>query len=608
MSGIERAIIDWDDSAAPRSRRFDDVYFSGAGGLDEARAVYLSGCGLPDAWRGQARFTLGELGFGTGLNILALLQLWQTTREPGARLQVFSLEAHPMAAAEAGRALASWPELEPLAAPLLAAWPRAPGFHRIDFPELNAVLDLAIMEAAPALEAWQGRADAWFLDGFSPAKNPDMWRDEVLALVAARSAPGARVASFTVAGAVRRGLQAQGFEVARRPGFGGKAQRLEAMAPPGEAAARPDKLSVCIIGAGIAGAALARAFKAEGVVPIVFDSQGPGAGASGNPAALVTPRLDAGGGPVAQLHAQAFARAVALYGRETPRALIVRGALQMEAAARDGPRFDKLAASALFEDGALTRLSPVEAGARLGEEAEVGALWLEDGLVIEPRCVLDAWLGSCELRSPRVERIEPADGGWRLIGAQGEVLARADVVCVAGGHASDALIPLALQPVRGQASFAPSAEPPTPAAWGGYVIPTREGLLFGATHDRGQAGEALRAEDHLRNLASLAQKRPALAATLQPEGLEGRARVRASTPDRSPLAGPVPDASGLYVLGGLGGRGFCLAPLLAEHIAAQALAIASPLPAPLAQVVRPDRFSPGSDAPAQAGSNQERIP
>jgi len=306
----EPADIDWSTPDAPRSRRFDDIYFSTEGGLDETRAVYLAGCGLPDAWRDRRRFVVGELGFGTGLNILALLELWRREQPRGARLHIFSVEAYPLSRDDAQQALGAWPQLADLAGPLLARWPTSEGFHRIDFPDLGATLDLAIMEAAEALRAWRGRADAWFLDGFAPSRNPEMWRDEVLDLVAKRSAPGARAATFTIAGAVRRGLEAAGFEIARRPGFGRKAERLEATLPGGP---QPDRASprVLIVGAGIAGAALARAFKARGVTPTLICDEG--VAASGNPAALVTPGFDAGGGTPAQLHAQAFARAAAVY-------------------------------------------------------------------------------------------------------------------------------------------------------------------------------------------------------------------------------------------------------------------------------------------------------
>jgi len=595
----QTADIDWDAGGAPRSRRFDDIYFSRDGGLAESKAVFLQGCGLPDAWRGRRRFVVGELGFGTGLNILALLDLWRHAREPGARLHIFSVEAYPPSLDAGRRALALWPELADLARTLTSAWPTARGFHRVDFPAQDAVLDVAVMEAAEALSAWDGKADAWFLDGFSPAKNPEMWRGEVLKLVARRSAPGARAATFTVAGAVRRGLQAQGFSVAKRPGFGAKGERLEATLT-GPAPSLPARWTagsprVCIVGAGIAGAALAWAFRDAGLETTILDGGGIGAGASGNPAALVTPRFDAGGGAPAQLHAQAFERARGLYGREAPHAIIACGALQLEVADRDASRFERIAGSDLFEPGIVVRMDAAQAGQRLGERVSAGGLWLPDALVIEPAAALSALIGEDCVILDKVARFENDDRGWSLISDRSDVLCRADILCVAGGFGSRALIPqLELQAVRGQASLAKAAEPPAAAAWGGYLIPTREGLLFGATHDRGQIGEETRPQDHLRNLAALGQMRPALAASLAVAELGACVGVRAATRDSAPLAGAVAERSSLYVLCGLGGRGFTLAPLLAEHVAALALGAPSPLPSAIGRSVRPDRFGHNS--------------
>ena len=583
----ERAILDWSDEGAPRSRVFDDVYFSAEGGLEEARAVFLAGCGLPEAWRGRRRFTVGELGFGTGLNILALLELWRRERPPGGRLHIFSIEAFPLSPQDAARALAAWPALPDLAAPVIRRWPTADGFHRIDFPGLEASLDLAVMEAGEALQAWSGRADAWFLDGFSPARNPQMWRQEVLDLVAARSAPGARAATFTVAGAVRRGLVEAGFDVARRPGFGRKAERLEATfgGPSGEPAGAQPR--VAIIGAGIAGAALARAFSAQGCEPLVIS--GAGVAASGNPAALVTPRFDAGGGVMARLHAQAFARAVALYEDEVPEAVIARGALQLEVAERDARRFDVVASSPLFDPGGLERLDAAGAGERLGEGRQTGGLWIRQGLTVEPRPILAAWLENARRLHAEAASLRRTEGRWEVLGRAGETLALADVVCLAAGFGCKALWPtLQLEPVRGQASFLDSRERPQAAAWGGYVIPTRTGLLFGATHDRGREDVEVLPQEHARNLRTLAGARPALAEALAGRPLDGRAALRASTPDRAPLAGTLDP--GLLALTGLGGRGFTLAPLLAEHLAAEAVGAPSPLPRALALAVRHRTF------------------
>ncbi len=565
-----RAELDWTADGAPRSRVFDDIYFSREGGLDETRAVFLQGCGLPEAWAGRPRFTVAETGFGTGLNILALLDLWRMTKPAGGRLTIFSVEAHPLTRDEARRALSAWPELADLAALLTSRWPRlAPGFHRIDLPELDATLDIAIGEALWGLQAWDGAADAWFLDGFAPAKNPGMWRDEVLQAIAARSSPGARLATFTVAGSVRRGLQAAGFTAEKRPGHGAKRERLEA-ALPGLAPAESQPRTVAVIGAGIAGAALARALKAQGVKPLVVDAVD-GSAASGNPAALVTPALDAGGGPRAQFYAQAFARAVDLYEAIGAEAIISRGVEQLARAQRDTTRFKAVLDGGVYAEGALTPTT--------------GGLLFEEGLVVRPPAILEAWLEGCDRIEARVQRLEHAAGRWRLHGEDG-VIAEADLVMIAAGTGSGALMgkPDAFAPVRGQASWALGLDLDHAVAWGGYACPMDGGVLFGATHDRERIDLELSAEDQARNLETLAEGLPELAVEARVRPLAGRASVRATTFDRMPAAGTLQEA-GLYLLGGLGSRGFCTAPLLAEHLAAEALGAPSPLPSSLRHLI-----------------------
>jgi tRNA 5-methylaminomethyl-2-thiouridine biosynthesis bifunctional protein len=585
-AGASDSPLSWTEDGLPRSRAFGDVYFSAEDGLAETRAVFLQGCGLPEAWRSRRRFVVGELGFGTGLNLAALLHLWREAGPPGAHLHIFSIEAYPIAAEDAARALDRWPELAEVAAVLTARWPgRARGRHRVDLPEFSATLDLAVMDVVPALAGWSGAADAWFLDGFAPAANPGMWSDEVLALVAARSAPGARAATFTVAGQVRRGLAAAGFTVEKRPGFGRKRERLEARLP-GAPAADAAPRRVAVVGGGIAGAAAARAVRAQGDRAVVIDPS-PGAGGSGNPAALVTPRLDAGLGEPAALFAQAFARAIGLYDG-IPDAILARGVLQLGAAERDAARFASIAASDLFEPGALALLDAAEATARLGEPAPA-ALDQTQALVVRPAAILAAWTG--ETVCAEAAGLDAADGGWRLRDAQGHEILRADAVIVASALAARDLIPgLPLQPVRGQASWTTDGRAASATAWGGYVLPTGEGVLFGATHDRDDDGADLRPADHRRNLDTLAAALPVLAARIDAQALEGRASVRAVTPDRLPIAGAV-GASGLYALTGFGSRGFAFAPLLGEHVAALALGAPSPLGRAGADLVAFERFA-----------------
>ena len=564
-------ILDWTDDGHPRSRVFGDIYFSPEDGLGESRAVFLEGCELPGAWAGRDRFVVGELGFGAGLNILALLELWRRERPADGRLHIFSIEAYPVTAEDMLRAVARWPEIADLAQALAQRWPgKARGLHRVEFPELAAILDLAVAPVEDALAAWDGAADAWFLDGFSPALNPQMWSPQVMAQVAARSAPGAKVATFTVAGAVRRGLQAAGFEVEKRPGFGRKRERLAAWLP-GEAPARA-RPTVAVVGAGIAGASAVRALEALGLEPVLFEGEAPGAGASGNPAGLVTPRLDAGLGPVAELGARTLARARTLYDA-LPGAVIASGVLQQAGEAKDTDRFAKIAASDLFEPGEMT--------------ATAEGLEMSGARVISPRAVLAVW--APQVRTEKVGGLARDGEAWRLLDNECVEIWRGDAVILANGPDLARLWPqVALTPTRGQASWTLDPAQVRPSAWGGYAIPTGAGLLFGATHDRDDTATEVRDEDHRRNLATLAQGRPELAAGIDAGGLKGRASVRAATQDRLPLAGAL--APGLYALGGFGSRGLAMAPLLAEHVAARIAHSPSPLPHHLSALVEPERF------------------
>jgi len=582
-------IAAWDGAGPPRSRRHGDIYFSADDGLAEARSVFLVGCGLPGAWSGRIRFTVGELGLGAGLNMAALLHLWAQTRPAGAHLQILSVENDLLTPSEVARALAPWPEIGDVASLLTARWPfRARGFHRVDLPELSATLDVAVMDGREGLAAWRGRADAWFLDGFSPALDPGLWDPEILQLVAARSALGARAATYTVAGAVRRGLAAAGFTVERRTGHGRKRQRLEASLPgvPAPETAAP---RVAIIGAGIAGAALGRALRALGADPTVFDMDRPGAGASGGPAALAAPRLDAGLGDIAALFAQAARRAADLYN-QVPGAVTGAGAVQLVAGPKDESRFRTIAGSDLFAPGHMTLLDMAQAGARVGETCGPG-LAITDAVTLDPKTLLAAWLG--DVRVARIARLESTDSVWRLFDAHGVAMGEADIVCVAAGTACGELCPgLPILPVRGQANWArgeAASELMGAVSFGAYVLPAPGGVLFGATHERGDIGVEIRAADTDRNLAGVAAVLPRLARQLAAAAPRGWAAIRATTTDYLPLAGAW--SEGLFVLTGLGSRGFTLAPLLAEHMAAEIMATPSPLPRALAELVAPGRFA-----------------
>lgn len=206
--------LDW-RGGVPVSRRFDDPYFSLQGGFAETRHVFLAGNVLPG--RFADGFHIAELGFGTGLNLAAALHLWREVGQEG-RLRYTGFEAYPMAASEMAQALAGFPDLAAEAAPLIAA--RAAGCWQIALADLSA--EIVVGDARQTLPRWPGRADAWFLDGFAPAKNPELWGPDLMAEVARHTVPGGTFATYTAAGHVRRSLAAAGFAVARAPGYGRK--------------------------------------------------------------------------------------------------------------------------------------------------------------------------------------------------------------------------------------------------------------------------------------------------------------------------------------------------------------------------------------------------
>ncbi|MEZ5995219.1 MAG: bifunctional tRNA (5-methylaminomethyl-2-thiouridine)(34)-methyltransferase MnmD/FAD-dependent 5-carboxymethylaminomethyl-2-thiouridine(34) oxidoreductase MnmC [Hyphomonadaceae bacterium] len=610
--------LEWSpDGTALRAAGFGDVYFSSDGGLAEADAVFLAGAGLPDAWKNKDRFALCELGFGTGLNVLAVWRAWKSTRPPHAQLHISTIEAFPLARADAARALAHFPEVGDLAAQLLERWPvRAGASQRLWFPEDGFSLTLFTGDAEAALGGMSGAFDAWFLDGFAPARNPEMWSPAVLSHIARLSAPGARLATFTVAGEVRRGLEAAGFEVRKQAGFGRKRERLEAHWR-GEPPSAPRSLypygasnpkRVAVLGAGIAGAAAAQGLLRRGVETVVLEAaRGLGAGASGNPAGLVMPRLDRGG-VLSEFYLAAYLYAVAAYA-----ALGVIESCGVEQRALESGETalaDLLADPPLPEDW----FAPGADGAALHPKA---------GLVRPVEAIERMLEGATLVCETPVRTLEPSGEGWIVRAPDGRALLKADAVVIACGAALKQFAPASFLPLalsRGQIEWGRAPAPERALTRGAYVAPFEDGVLFGATFDHAEAviddePEAIAAEARARNIVALHALAPEIAAQLDQASLRSRASYRMTTPDRAPVAGLLPDAEawlaryaalahggkadegaappahdGVYVIGGLGARGLTLAPLLGEIVAGEMCGEPSMLSQIARDAIHPARF------------------
>ena len=541
---------------------------------------------------------------------MAAWRAWKRTRLPHALLHIFSIEAFPLARADAARALANFPEIGALSAQLLARWPvRAYGPQRLWFPDDGFALTLLIGEAETILPQMRGGFDAWFLDGFAPARNGALWDAAIFSELARLSKPLARAASFTVAGAVRRGLESAGFRVEKRPGFGAKRERLEARfegaAPAANSTPAPKR--VAVLGAGIAGAATAAALVRRRIETIVLDAAPAlGAGASGNPAGLVSPRLDRGGALSEVLRA-AYLDAVRTY--EGLGVFTRCGVEQRAEAPRQAALDDLLADPPLPDDW----MQPLANGA---------ALHLRAGSV-DPQAAVRAMLvGATLLTDAPVAALQRAANAWILRAGDGRALLKADAVVLACGAALAKFAPSRFLPIelsRGQIEWGAGAAPARALARGCYLAPYAGGVLFGATFDKydpSSDGQALdgEADARARNIKALGALAPLIAASIDAAALHSRAALRAALPDRAPLVGALPDGEawlkrnddaasrreaepklaplqqGIFVLGGLGARGLSLAPLLGECLAGEICGEPALFSAPAAAAIRPGRF------------------
>ena len=622
------ARLDWQDGA-PRSATFGDVYFSPTDGLGETRHVFLEGIGAPDVWRGRDRFVIGELGFGTGLNVLAAWDAWRRTAGPDARLHIVSVEGFPLSAPDLAQAHAAFPELGGLARDLRAAYPRqVPGFHRLRLDGGRVSLTLLFGPVAAMLDGLSAKIDAWFLDGFAPRRNPEMWTDAVFSRIARLSAPGARVATFSAAGSVRRGLAAAGFAVEKRPGFGGKREcltgRIERPAPGDGASpwyAPPPALTsgaaVAVIGGGVAGRAAVRALADEGFRPTLFDAD---SDAAQPERVLVAPRLADPDDPYGRFMAQAFLHADARAGLPP-----AAGALHLPAGGEDIRLAAFLPRLGWGGDLAL----PVDAAAAsdlAGLPVARGGIWFPAARSAPPTVVTPA-----EVRATRILALSGAGGEWTLSLADGSKAAFGAAVLTAGPW-SAGLVPGGLPGLhanRGQLCYLPAAARSErlrlPVSFGGHVTPltgTAEGAahVLGSSYRRwdlagqGAGWRELEPDDLAASLAGLADVFPDLAAAWRPAPLRGWAGLRATTADHLPMVGPLADAAAFedayadlhhgrrgdwplapylrnaFVLTGLGSRGYQTAFLGAEILASQMSGGPLPVDRDVAEALHPARM------------------
>jgi len=409
----------FEQDGLPYSPRYGDIYHAAQGAVEQARHVFLAGNGLPERWRGRERFTVCETGFGLGLSFLTLWRTWRDDPRRSRRLHVVSVEAHPFSREDLADLLrnrlpADW---SGMAAELLERWPPLlPGLHRLDLDGGAVTLTLAFGMAEQVVPQLVLRADAFFLDGFDPAVNPGMWSETLMRALARLAAPDATAATWTSAGAVRRALQGVGFEVERRPGFGGKrhmtaarfAPRFERRHAPAEPLSFAERHAV-VVGAGIAGAGVAHALSLRGWRVTVFDPGGGGAAhGAGHLAAALTPLLARDDSPRARLTRAGALRAAARWAPWTDGDIVARcGTVQQaKSDAKEADMRTMLDALGFPADW-VRAVDRAEASALAGCATARGGAYFPGGLRIRPRALCAALLSRAgiEVRSARVARI-----------------------------------------------------------------------------------------------------------------------------------------------------------------------------------------------------------
>ncbi len=618
----------------PWSEAYGDVYHSAGGGPQQARHVFLGGNGLPARWRARDRFVVLETGFGLGLNFLATWQAWRADPARCARLHFVSIEKHPFQAGDLATLHARHPEFDALAAELRARWPLlVPGMHRIALDEGRVVLTLALADVAEALAGLRLAADAIYLDGFAPAKNPEMWSAAAMKALARLAAPGATAATWSAAAGVRAALEAAGFEVERRPGYGAKRDMTAAHLVRGRGARAaiepPAERRAVVVGAGLAGAAVCERLAARGWrVALVERRAGAALEASGNHAGVFHPIVTRDDNLLARLTRAGFCASLAHWTR-----LAAGGDLRPAGggpgAAGGGLRWARCGALQLARNdredaaqrAALAALGyPPEyaqyvtreqASAHAGVEVSAAGLWFPGAGWMQPASLVRAELAACEgLLATHFGReataLERAGGQWRLRDSRGDEIAHAPVVVLANAEGAPALAGagtahgIPLRRVRGQVSYAPAAALRAPAAAvlrGGLVLPEVDGLcVIGASYDAEDDEPALRPEDHAGNLERLEHILPGAAQGLDPAALDGRVGFRAVARDRLPCIGALPGSAlaqgaGLFGAFAYGSRGLIWATLGAELLASAIEGEPLPLEAALVDALDPGRFA-----------------
>lgn len=649
--------LSWGEDGAPHSNQFDDVYFDKESGLEETRYVFLHHNRLVERWQSleQNAFVIAETGFGTGLNFLCAWQAFlDSDVAKDKQLHFLSVEKYPLTKDMLIAALTMWPSLSSLSEQLIEAYPEVcHGLHRIELNQGRVQLTLWFGEAEDGFAALNADVDAWFLDGFAPSKNPEMWSEKLFQHIRRLSHQGTTFSTFTAAGIVRRGLQSVGFDVQKVKGFGQKremvigqlnqiCESLPERMSQGKAwfnlrhqtAPSTANKKVLVVGSGLAGANTAYALAQQGVEVVVWE-QGDhvACAASGNPQGMLYPKLTSQDTYVNRFYLAGFLYATRLFSSlDTQQAFWDQcGLIQIPKNEKETLRFQKLLDEQLYPEAVVQASKDNLGSLHLPLSGWVAPQKLSERLLSHPNITVQLKTPLDSFEAINQDSSEPMK--WKATTASDTAFFSHVVLCTANDTDSLNLpIKAPTNAIRGQVSClnlqhaiqsCEENQQPTDKlniekvlCEFGYVSPPLNGLIhFGSTYDLKDTDTQVREEGHKRNLKILEDLLALPHDTFDTTHCEGRVSFRCAVSDYAPIVGPVHSGSAceqkyarlgknakwqsnnidesisqLYLNIGHGSRGLISTPLSGAYIASLITQTPSPLEQEISHRLHPSRF------------------
>ena len=646
MLTVTPAQIAIDKNGIPHSRQFGDTYFSSAGGNEECQHVFLRGNNFEQRIQHTNQFTIAEIGFGTGINFLTTADTWHNSRQNDAKLHYISFEKHPVSVTDLKNFYTKLNKSFLHTEDLLNLYPLpVAGYHRLEFTQSSIALTLVFAEALIALKEANFLADAWFLDGFAPNKNPEVWSRDVAVEIFRLTNNNGTFASYTTAGVVKDNFSAAGFRIAKQKGFSKKRDMLTGIRTKdpdlqfhlkekswffNKACKSPTRRAL-IIGGGLAGTTISAALANRNWHATIIDRHPSlAAEASGNANAILMPRLSVDHDLQAQLTLLGY-----LYSLRYLRNLKTAtkeniwhpcGAIQIPRDQAQWQRMQLIASQEKLPDKLLRTVSKQEASDLSGCNLAHAGWYFPSAGWTTPKLMCDTMLKQHEniffIGGEEIVALENNRGIWHVLNNDGAIVEKAEVIVIANALSVNKIEQThwcKLHPKRGQITLIPenasNIHPTKIVCSDAYITPPVDNhLVAGASFITNDTKSDIRAEEHHGNLTKIQNIIPDFLPP-QLDALNGRAAIRAVSTDRLPIVGPVAKANcfkqifakaalgannirypipeyfdGLYIASGFGSRGMAWIPICAEVLACTINNEPSPLNQPLSNAIHPNRM------------------